>query len=202
MSVSLRRASSQRSGRSHRCPAMDHQRRAECTRGHLLGRLRHCVPATVLLSLVRICAGCGAASSSSPPPPPAPDFTLSLSSNSISIPQGATSPSVNVSVNAENGFAGAVQVTLSALPSGVTSNPASPFSVTVGASTPVVFGASANAATGNFTISMQGTSGALSHSANLAVAIQGPVNPALPRTDSVSASDDPFGEPHHRHIAY
>ena len=180
---------------------------AECSRGHLLGRLCHGVPAVVLLSLVWTSVGCGGSSSSSPPPPPAPDFTLSLSSNSISIAQGATSPSVNVSVNAENGFAGAVQVTLSALPSGVTSNPASPFSVTVGASTPVVFGASANAATGNFTISMQGTSGALSHSANLAVAIQGPVNPALPRTvyartDSVSASDDPFGEPHHRHIAY
>ena len=130
-----------------------------------------------------------------------------MSSNSISIPQGATSPSVNVSVNAENGFAGAVQVTLSALPSGVTSNPASPFSVTVGASTPVVFGASTNATTGNFTISMQGTSGALSHSASLAVAIQGAMSPALPRTayartDSTSSSDDPFGEPHHRHIAY
>jgi hypothetical protein len=41
----------------------------------------------------------------------------------------------------------------------------------------------------------------------LAVAIQSAINPALPRTafertDSTSASDDPFGEPHHRHIAY
>jgi len=80
---------------------MDHQPRAECTRGHLLGRLRHGVPATVLLSLAWICAGCGAASSTLTPPPPVADFTLALSSNSISIAQGATSPSVNVSVNAE-----------------------------------------------------------------------------------------------------
>jgi hypothetical protein len=135
------------------------------------------------------------------------DFTLGLSANSISIAQGATSPSVNVSVNAVNGFTGAVQVTLSALPSGITSNPASPFSVAVGASRSVVFGAAANATTGNFTISMQGTSGALSHTASLALVIQAAVNPALPRTayvrtDSTSASDDPFGEPHHRHIAY
>src|SRR5207248_8767734 len=76
-----------------------------------------------------------------------------------------------------------------------------------GSSTSVIFGASPNAATGNFTISMQGTSGALSHSASLVVAIQGAVNPALPRTayartDSTAASDDPFGEPHHRHIVY
>jgi len=106
-----------------------------------------------------------------------------------------------------NGFSGAVQVALNALPSGVTSNPASPFSVAAGASTAVVFAASANAATGNFTISVQGTSGALSHSDSLAVAVQAAVNSTLPRaaysrTDSTSASDDPFGEPHHRHIAY
>jgi len=181
--------------------------RAECSRGHLLGSLRQGVPAAVLLSLAWTCVGCGGASSSSPPPPPAPDFTLSLSSNSISIAQGATSPSVNISVNAVNGFTGAVQVMLSAVPVGVTSNPQSPFSVAAGASTPVIFGAAANAATGSFTISVQGASGTLSHSASLALAIQGAVSPALPRTayartDSTSASDDPFGEPHHRHIAY
>src|SRR6267378_5195000 len=95
----------------------------------------------------------------------------------------------------------------SRLPAGVISNPVSPFNVAAGASTPVIFGASANAVTGNFTISVQGTSGTLSHSASLAVAIQSAVNSALPRTayartDSNSASDDPFGEPHHRHIAY
>ena len=181
--------------------------RAECTRGHLMGQLRHGVPLSVLLSLALMCEGCGGSFSGSPPPPPAADFSLSLSSNSISITQGAASSALNVSVNPMNGFSGAVQVALNALPAGVTSNPASPFSVAAGASTPVVFGASANAATGNFTISVQGTSGALAHSASLAVAIQSAVNPALPRTayartDSTSASDASFGEPHHRHIAY
>jgi len=172
-----------------------------------MGRFRHGVPLAVLLSLALLVAGCGGSYSSPPPPPPVADFTLSLSSNSISITQGASSPAVNVSVNALNGFSGAVQVTLGTLPAGVTSNPASPFSVAAGAGTPVVFGASANATTGDFTISLQGTSGSLSHSDTLAVAIQSAVNSALPRTayvrtDSNSASDDPFGEPHHRHIAY
>ncbi len=106
-----------------------------------------------------------------------------------------------------NGFSGSVQVSLNALPAGVTSNPASPFSVAAAAGTSVVFGASANAAVGNFMISVQGTSGALSHSASLSVAIQSAVNQALPRTayartNSTSAADDPFGEPHRRHIAY
>src|SRR5260370_4928162 len=175
--------------------------------GHRMGRLRHGVPLVVLLSLELICEGCGRSASTPPPPPPLADFSLSLSSNSISITQGAASSAVNVSVDSLNNFSGAVQVTLSALPSGVTSNPVSPFSVAAGASTSVVFGASANAPTGNFAVSVQGTSGALSHGTNLAVAIQGSVNPALPRTayvrtDSTSAADDPFGEPHHRHIAF
>ncbi len=181
--------------------------RAEGSRGHVMGRFHHRVPAAILLSLASVCASCGGSTSSPPPPPPAADFTLSLSSNSISIAQGAASPTVNVTVNPMNGFSGAVQVSLNTLPAGVTSNPTTPFSVAAGASTPVIFGASANAATGNFMISVQGTSGALSHSASLALAIQSAVNPALPRTayartDSSSASDDPLGEPHHRHIAY
>ena len=172
-----------------------------------MGQLRHGVPLPVLLSLALLCEGCGGSFSGFPPPPPAADFTLNLSSNSISITQAAASSAINVSVNPMNGFSGAVQVALNALPSGVTSNPASPFSVAAGATTLVVIAASANAATGNFTISVQGTSGALAHSASLAVAIQSAVNPALPRTayartDSTSASDDPFGEPHHRHLAY
>src|SRR5882762_9140731 len=172
-----------------------------------MGQFRHGVPSAVLLSLALMCEGCGGSFSASPPPPPAADFTLNLSSNAISITQGAASSAINVSVNPMNGFSGAVQVALNALPAGVTSNPASPFSVAMGASTPVVFGASANAATGNFTISVRGTSGALAHSASLAVAIQSALNPALPRTayartDSTLASDAPFGEPHHRHIAY
>jgi len=174
-----------------------------------MGRYRHGVPLAILLLPALVCAGCGSTSSGPPPPPPppAPDFTLTLSSSSISIAQGAASPAVNVSVNPVNGFSGSVQVTLNTLPAGVTSNPTSPFSVTAGASTPVIFGASANAAAGNFTLSVQGTSGTLSHADPLSVTIQSAVNPSLPRTayvrtDSVSALDDPFGEPHHRHIAY
>jgi hypothetical protein len=174
-----------------------------------MGRNRHGVPLAILLLLALVCAGCGTTSSSPPPPPPppAPDFTLNLSANSVSVVQGAASPAVNVSANPVNGFSGSVQITLTTLPSGVTSNPVSPFNVAAGASTPVIFGASANATAGNFMLSVQGTSGALSHTDPLTVTIQSAVNPSLPRTayvrtDSVSALDDPFGEPHHRHIAY
>jgi IPT/TIG domain-containing protein len=123
------------------------------------------------------------------------------------VQQGAASSAISVSVTPINGFAGNVQVTLSALPAGVSSNPASPFNVAAGASIPVVFGAAADAATGNFTISAQGVSGALSHSQDLALTTQSGVVASLPRTtylrtDATSMADSPFGEPHHRHIVY
>src|SRR5579864_4966912 len=153
------------------------------------------------------CTGCGGGSSVTPPPPPSPDFSLSLSANTLSLSQGGNSSAVSISVNPSNGFTGNVQVTLSGLPSGVVSNPASPFNIAADASASVVFGASSSAATGNFTISTQGTSGALSHSQSLSLTIQAGVATNLPRTsyvrtDSVLTADAPLGEPHHRHTAY
>jgi hypothetical protein len=174
-----------------------------------MGRLHQGVPlAAVLLSLATF-SGCGGggASSAIQPPPPAPDFSLGLSADSVSVAQGATSSSVNLTVNSLNGFAGSVQITLASLPAGVTSNPASPFSVASGATTSIFFGATANAAIGNFNISAQGSSSGLSHSAPLTLTVQGAAAAPLPRTsfvrtDSTFSADAPFGEPHHRHIAY
>ncbi len=125
----------------------------------------------------------------------------------ISVPQGGTSSPVNVAVNPSNGFTATVQVTLSGLPSGVISNPAGPFNVAAGASASVVFAATSDASTGSFTISAQGTSGALSHSQTLTLSVQPGVAFSLPRTsylrtDAVLTGDAPSGEPHHRHIAY
>ena len=96
-----------------------------------MGRILHDVPLLILLAAASACNGCGGGSSVTqrPPPPPAPDFSLVLSSSSVSLQQGGTSSAVNISVNPTNGFTGNVQVTLSALPNGVTSNPASPFAV-------------------------------------------------------------------------
>jgi hypothetical protein len=155
-----------------------------------------------------MCASCGGGPSTIiQPPPPLPDFSLGFSPNSVSVQQGGTSSALTLTVTPINGFTGTVQVTFTALPAGVTSNPASPFNVTAGASVPVIFGAAATATTGNFTLSAQGSSGTLSHSGSLALSVQSGVILALPRTayvrtDATSAADNPFGEPHHRHIAY
>ena len=147
-----------------------------------MGRLRHGVPMVVLLLTVG-CAGCGggSASFSQPPPPPAADFSVGFSPSSVSVLQGATSPAINITVSGLNGFTGTVQITLSAFPAGVTSNPASPFAVAAGATVPILIGAAANAATGNFTVFAQGTSGGLSHGTNLALTIQTAAGSTLSR---------------------
>jgi len=173
-----------------------------------MGRLRLGVPVALTVAITVICFGCGGGQAGVQlPPPPPQDFTIAFSSNSLSIPQGSASTPVNVSVTGENGFTGTVQVNLAGLPAGVTTNPASPFGVAAGAGTSIIFGAAANAATGNFMVSAQGTSGALSHSANLSLTVQQSILSVLPRTsfirtDSTAALDAPPDEPHHRHLAY
>ncbi|MGB8474725.1 MAG: IPT/TIG domain-containing protein [Candidatus Acidiferrum sp.] len=171
-------------------------------------RLKQSAPGSLLNLLLLLCFGCGCGSSSYQPPrpPPQPDFSLGFSQNSINLQQGATSPAVDVSVNALNGFAGTVKVALSGMPQGVVSNPASPFAVAAGSSASVLFSASSNAPTGSFTVMATGASGSLSHPANLGVTIETGVAADLPRTtfaqtDSTPSMDDPTGEPHHRHIA-
>lgn len=162
----------------------------------------------LLLGIAFSCAACGGGPTANiqPPPPPA-DFSISVSASSVSLTQGATSSPVSISVTPENGFSGSVQVSLSGAPAGVTSNPTSPFSVNSGASVPVIFAAAGNAATGTFSVSVQGISGALSHSAGMTLSIQQGVTAVLPRTtffrtDALAAQDNPPGESHHQRMAY
>jgi len=174
-----------------------------------MGRLRKRRSLIIFAFLPLALAGCGGGGASAivqPPPPPVPDFSITLSSTSLFLSQGATGATV-VSVSGQNGFTGAVQVTLAGLPTGIATNPASPFNIASGVNVAIVFGAATNAPTGNFTITAQGSSGSLSHSATLALAVQASSAALLPRTtyartDAVAAFDDPPGEARHRRIAY
>ncbi len=176
-----------------------------------MGYLRNRSSGGIFFSLLLVCAGCGGGSGSTvniqSPPTPSPDFAITLSSSSLSVAQGATSVPITVSIAGQNGFTGSVQLTLAGVPSGIVSNPSSPFNIASGANIAVVFGAASTAATGNFTITAQGSSGSVSHSATLALAVQAGAVALLPRTtyartDAVAALDDPPGEPRHRRIAY
>lgn len=162
-----------------------------------------------LLAISHFTSGCGGGgvSSSTRASVSPPDFSIQFSSSSLTLPQGNADSSISVSVTAQNGFSGTVQVTLSGLPSGVSSNPSSPFPLTTAANSPLIFGASANAATGTFAITATGSSGSISHPASLALTISASSASALPRTnyvrtDILAVQDNPPGEALHRHLAY
>jgi hypothetical protein len=162
----------------------------------------------LISAFVIFLGGCGGGGGGGTQPPPLqPDFTIGLSASAVSITQGSSSAPINITVTGLNGFSGSVQVTLSGVPAGVTSNPASPFSVSTGQAVSVVIGASPGAATGQFTMSAQATSGSLSHSAPFSLTIQSTAALNLPRStflrnDSVPAVDTPTGEPRRRQIVY
>src|SRR5262249_39363977 len=151
----------------------------------IMGRLSRSVPwLAVMLCLSAGCGG-GNTSSPSPPPPPTADFAISLSPSTLTVPQGATSSGIRVTVTAQNGFSGTVQVTLNGIPAGVAASPAGPFPLAAGASTTVLFSASSTAPTGNFSISAQGASGGLLHSAELTLTVQASATSGLPRTSFI-----------------
>ncbi len=163
-----------------------------------------------VLFLIGMAGGCGGGGSTfqtQPPPPPSADFTVGVSAGTVVVVQGGVSAPVIFSITAKNGFSGQVQITLSGLPGGVVSNPASPFTAAPGATTNVVFTAAGNASTGNVAVSAEAVSGSLTHSAALTLTIQGGLSADFPRTtfvrtDSSPAADNPVGEARHRHLVF
>jgi len=103
-------------------------------------------------------------------PPAPPDFALAVSPASLTIVPGATGSQVSVTAAAVNSFAGTVAVAITGLPAGVTANPAT-LNLTPGTAQNVTLTAATSAGAGTFTVAFTGTSGALSHSAAVAVTV-------------------------------
>jgi hypothetical protein len=98
-----------------------------------------------------------------------PDFAISASPASQQVLQGDQN-TYTVTVSSVAGFSSQVSLSVSGLPKGVTTT-ASPSTVTpTGASTLTVVAAS-NASLGDYTLSITGTSGKLSHSAQVALTV-------------------------------
>ena len=100
-----------------------------------------------------------------------PDFTLAVTQGSVTIVGGAAGSPVSVSAAALNSFTGQVSVTISGLPAGVTANPAT-LNLTLGTSQSTTLTAALAAAAATSTVTFTGTSGNLSHSAQLALTVQ------------------------------
>jgi len=113
---------------------------------------------------------------------PQPDFSISASPTGVTIVQGGAAGSTTITVNPVNSFNGSVNLSSSALPSGVTAsfspNPAT-------GSSKLTLTASGTAATGTVILTITGTSGSLTHTASVSLT----VNAAPPSPDfSLSAS--------------
>jgi len=96
-----------------------------------------------------------------------PNFSLSASPASLTVTQGASGSST-ITVTDSGGFTGAVTLSNSALPSGVTAtfgtNPTTSASV-------LTFTASSTATTGTSTITITGTSGTLTHTTTISLTV-------------------------------
>ena len=102
----------------------------------------------------------------------------------LSVISGNSTPNVSLSVAGVNGFAGTVSVTLSGLPAGATTQPTGPFTIAEGTTQSFVIDIPASAPAGISSVQATATSGSLSHSTQIAIAI----NPFA--TPTVTTFDD------------
>lgn len=143
--------------------------------------------------LVLTLSSCGGGSSSSSPGPgpgPSPSFSISVTPQIQSVGVGE-SATLTLSVSAVNGFNQAIQVSVTGLPNGVTSSPASPFSMTINGQS-VTLAAASSASIRSSTVKFNATSGSLSSSAQAQISVvQGPPGLANNRTSFVRTDDTP-----------
>lgn len=112
----------------------------------------------------------------------APDFSISASPSSQTVVQG-NSTTYTATVSALNGFTGAVNFSVSGLPSGATGS-FSPTSVSGSGNSTLTVATSTSTPTGTYKLTITGTSGSLTHSATVSLV----VNPPPPPSFSISAS--------------
>jgi hypothetical protein len=106
--------------------------------------------------------------------PTGPDFSITATPDTMTVAQGQQSDSVQIGVTGINGFSGEVAYAVSGLPAGVTAIPSGSV-LEDGWTEPMVFQATADAAIGNATVTITGTSGVLTHTATVILAVTGPL---------------------------
>lgn len=122
--------------------------------------------ATLLLSS---CGGSSSAGSSPTPLPVTPDFTIAASPNSLNVAQ-SSSLNFSVTVTPSNNFNAPVSLTLSGLPSNIVPS-LKGFSLTPGNSQIITLNAAALATVQSLTFTITGTSGTLTHTAQLPLTV-------------------------------
>jgi len=107
-----------------------------------------------------------------------PDFVLTEPAGPIALTAGSTQQ-ISVTAEAINGFSGTVAANLSGLPAGVTAS-LSTFPLTAGTAQTITLTASQTVTPGTATLTLQGTSGILSHNAEFSLGVTPPAaNPSF-----------------------
>lgn len=115
-------------------------------------------------------SGPGVQQSTSTAAPVAADFSISVSPAVLSIVPGSQAATVMVLASGSGGFAASVTVSVGGLSAKIGATPAT-FTLAPGGSQAVLVQASADAATGPYTITFTGSSGALQHASSLALTV-------------------------------
>ncbi|MEO6806559.1 MAG: aryl-sulfate sulfotransferase [Edaphobacter sp.] len=124
-------------------------------------------------------------------PAPPPDFSLQAAPSTVTVTPGGNAQSLTLGATALNGFTGNITVQVGPLPAGVTATPAT-VTLTPGTLQQVLISATSTAAAGSGTISLAGTSGAITQSASAALTVS--AAPPATTTASLSASSFDFGQ--------
>lgn len=133
----------------------------------LLRRFSSLPPLLVLFCGLYICLGIGGCGSGRRHTP-SPDFVISPSPASVSLTAGGSSAGTAVVVTVDGNFTSAVSVTVTGLPTGVTTSPSS-LTVQPGSPQSLFFIASSNAASGPSTVTLTGTSGSITHTTTISL---------------------------------
>ncbi len=105
--------------------------------------------------------------------PIAPDFSLSIDPASAAVSIGGAALQISVTANAVGAFTSPVSVSLAGLPGGVTANP-SALTLTPGSAQTISLQAASSAIAGETSVTFQGASAGLSHSAALSLTVAAP----------------------------
>lgn len=97
-----------------------------------------------------------------------PDFSLSINPSRLTIQQGSTA-TTGITFSAQNGFSGTVSLSANS-PSGLTIS-FSPSAISGGQSSTVTVTASGTLAAGSYTLTVNGTSGSLTHQSTISVTV-------------------------------
>ncbi len=118
-------------------------------------------------------------------------FSLSADPGTLSLTAGSTQ-SVSIAATPSNGFSQSIQVAVTGLPSGVTASTTS-FALSPGTPQQVTFSATASAPAATATVQFTGTSGTLTSTTSLDLAVTAAATPADPSNVDITTYHEDIG---------